>query len=839
MGCFTTLDDSPMLRCKLQEMESSVDGLKDRCKLLTKASRKYRDGLLNMHQSEKEFASALEEVCMDNDEDHVAMGSFVTVLNQLATYHHTLHTQIEELLFEPLQRWQVFLSEVKDLRRKLDKSGSEYDEQRSRYLSMKKKTKPEVLEKQAAELQSARRDFDEARFAVAQRLAAVEVRKKYEFLDALASSMEAHMHFFRRGLDLFSGLEPKIQSALEVVEGHRAEEKHEEELLESLVAVQRDNAAARTLASSECASPSACGPLQFTGQAARKASEIESVVRASLEGGGQHVSIIKQGYLYKRSSNMRGGWKRRFFILDSLGTLCYYRNKDAHSAASTVNLLFSTVKPNAEDPSLRCCFRIVSSSKTYTLQAENETEVTQWMEALQAVIAVLINNSTAEQLRALTADPPPGMNHHRGRHRRNLSVDSDISVQSEGDFAMVERVASRDRHLLRTVESLEESTPPNAALCSANCFAFRRYLHDASGGGQQPNRKDAGAYPEVQTPAPPVGAGDEASLLEVLRRVPGNSACADCGAADPDWASLSFGVTLCIECSGVHRQMGVHISKVRSLTLDVRVWEPSVVQMFQQLGNQFVNSVLEEKAPRRTNDQEDTWLWSADSDGEDEVADSAIMSRDTLADAGGLRATCKPSAGDGLAEKEKFAVAKYIDRRFTAPCAVRPEELRETLWEAVASGDLQGTLRLILKGGDVNEWHAHIGSVRLMSEALEVAEGLGIPVPETVTERGAMELSLLHLAAKVGATANVELLLQRGAAIDAPDMYGRTPLHYAILFQQAEAAKLLIRKGADASLKDMSHCNALDTAVTMGRVTDEELFLMLSGCQGTGGQALC
>lgn len=50
--------------------------------------------------------------------------------------------------------------------------------------------------------------------------------------------------------------------------------------------------------------------------------------------------------------------------------------------------------------------------------------------------------------------------------------------------------------------------------------------------------------------------------IEVLRRVIGNDKCADCGAPEPDWASLNLGVLVCIECSGVHRNLGVHISKV-------------------------------------------------------------------------------------------------------------------------------------------------------------------------------------------------------------------------------------------------------------------------------------
>ena len=59
----------------------------------------------------------------------------------------------------------------------------------------------------------------------------------------------------------------------------------------------------------------------------------------------------------------------------------------------------------------------------------------------------------------------------------------------------------------------------------------------------------------------------------------GNRLCADCGSPDPDWASLNLGILICIECSGVHRQLGVHISKVRSCTLDVKVWEPQVMEV--------------------------------------------------------------------------------------------------------------------------------------------------------------------------------------------------------------------------------------------------------------------
>lgn len=51
-------------------------------------------------------------------------------------------------------------------------------------------------------------------------------------------------------------------------------------------------------------------------------------------------------------------------------------------------------------------------------------------------------------------------------------------------------------------------------------------------------------------------------VSRILREIPGNDLCAECSAPEPDWASLNLGILLCIECSGVHRNLGVHISKV-------------------------------------------------------------------------------------------------------------------------------------------------------------------------------------------------------------------------------------------------------------------------------------
>lgn len=87
-------------------------------------------------------------------------------------------------------------------------------------------------------------------------------------------------------------------------------------------------------------------------------------------------------------------------------------------------------------------------------------------------------------------------------------------------------------------------------------------------------------------------SSDVAQLMSNIRtQVPGNNFCIDCDSPNPEWASLNLGVLMCIECSGIHRNMGSHISKVRSLTLDE--WPPSHLSVMLSIGNSLSNSVWE------------------------------------------------------------------------------------------------------------------------------------------------------------------------------------------------------------------------------------------------------
>ncbi|XP_020623436.1 stromal membrane-associated protein 1-like isoform X4 [Orbicella faveolata] len=75
---------------------------------------------------------------------------------------------------------------------------------------------------------------------------------------------------------------------------------------------------------------------------------------------------------------------------------------------------------------------------------------------------------------------------------------------------------------------------------------------------------------------------NQAILSELLKEEE-NRYCADCGAKGPRWASWNLGVFLCIRCAGIHRNLGVHISRVKSVNLDS--WTPEQMESIQQWGN--------------------------------------------------------------------------------------------------------------------------------------------------------------------------------------------------------------------------------------------------------------
>lgn len=149
-----------------------------------------------------------------------------------------------------------------------------------------------------------------------------------------------------------------------------------------------------------------------------------------------------------------------------------------------------------DNPDRRFCFELVSPSKSFVLQAENEADMRDWMDILNNAIAKALN--------------------------------------SNSESSAMQIFKSKEK-----LDDIEYATPERAEVNSAK-------------------------------------------IVEI-KRMPGNGVCADCTQEAPEWCSINLGVLLCIECSGIHRSLGVHISKVRSLTLDK--WDTEMYDVMLGLGN--------------------------------------------------------------------------------------------------------------------------------------------------------------------------------------------------------------------------------------------------------------
>ncbi|XVF11424.1 hypothetical protein REPUB_Repub08aG0026300 [Reevesia pubescens] len=799
---FSKLEDTPMFRQEIQCSEENAESMRGRCLKFYKGCRKYTEGLGEGYDGDIAFVNALEAFGGGhNDPICVAFGGpvmtkFTIALREIGTYKEVLHSQIEHMLNDRLLEFvNIDLQDVKDARKRFDKASLIYDQAREKFLSLKKSTRMDVAAALEEDLNTARTSFEQARFNLVSALSTFEAKKRFEFLEAVSGMMDAHLRFFKQGYELLHQMEPFINQVLAYAQQSRECSNYEqaslsERMQEHIKQIDRENKQSLT---GYFGPTSADGMQPFT-RGSQKV--IEAVMQSAAKG---KVETIRQGYLSKRSSNLRGDWKRRFFVLDSRGMLYYYRKAFSWSSAAgsqsaiqrtsssesgpgllsrwlsshyhggvhdeksvarhTVNLLTSTIKVDADQSDLMFCFRIISPIKIYTLQAENALDQRDWIEKITGVITSLLSSQTPEQ--CLSAFPMGSGDNCSASDSSSLADPSDAYQTATGEHTSKNLSSGSHIDISRSLQHQEYCTK-----------------------SEKP--------------------------IVILRRVAGNDKCADCGAPEPDWASLNLGVLICIECSGIHRNLGVHISKVRSLTLDVKVWEPSVLALFQSLGNIYANSIWEgllHSGPTRT-----AMPCSPKSDGHKQLL------------------TMKPSHNDPISVKELFIHAKYADKAFVPKMDNQHIlSVADELWDSVCANNQKALYRhIVCSGADVNAIHGQASYFTSSSLDQPSRYLNSLNKSEDQIEKGCSDsCSLLHLACVTTDIAMVELLLQYGANVNAPDSRGRAPLHYSIVGRKSAIAKLLLTRGADPQAVDGEGNTALQLASALG-IDDNEVLAFLT-----------
>ncbi|XP_019450952.1 PREDICTED: ADP-ribosylation factor GTPase-activating protein AGD2-like isoform X2 [Lupinus angustifolius] len=765
---FIKLDDSPMFQKQLFSLEEAADELKDRCQQLFKGCNKFMEALGEAYNGEISFADSLE-VFSSGQDDPVSLSiggpvisKFITILRELASFKELLRSQVEHMLIDRLTEFMtVDLQDVKDSRQRFDKAVHSYDQSREKFVSLKKTTPGDIVIESEEDLQNSKSAFEKSRLNLVNSVMNIEVKKKYEFLESVSAIMDAHLRYFKLGYDLMSQMEPYIHQVLTYAHQSKEMANIEQDKLEKRILEYRTQAELENIQASHNTEPlPGADGTHVIGLNSYK--NFDAGMQSAAKG---EVQTVKQGYLLKQSLNSRGGWNRRFFVLDSRGSLYYYRVKGCkpmgpgeqnigmfgrfrsrHNMAASLNedileccavdLCTSTIKMDAEDTDLRLCFRIISLSKSYTLQAENEADRMDWVNKITGGITLLFNSQFLQP-------------HYDGRlHFENKNSEGGASLASQSE--------------------------------------------DGNG----------------------IYSREVVSVSKILREIPGNGICAECSAPEPEWASLNHGILLCIECSGVHRNIGVHISKVRSVTLDVRVWEPTVLELFDNLGNAYSNSIWE-------------GLLVVDDEG---VAESNVPT--------------KPCPTDAFQYKEKYIQAKYVEKSLI----IREEDipgnpsLSIRIWQAVQAINVREVYRLIVTSNSnlintiyddvVHQAEAKDLNLGPMNEGHQHDPGECLRIKETnETDRCFRGWSLLHLACHSDSALMIELLLQFGADVNMCDYHGRTPLHHCISSGKNPLAKFLLRRGAKPSIKDAGGLTVLERAMEMGAINDEELFIKLAECQ--------
>jgi len=435
---------------------------------------------------------------------------------------------------------------------------------------------------------------------------------------------------------------------------------------------------------------------------------------------------VVEGHLMKKSKQVMGGWNKCWYVLKDGMLYCYKGKKEFHPE-NALNILLCSVRlpqnimipsPQQNQPNPSGSLQQTSSSSSTSQTIKEQKEQTEYR---------------FEILHPRKKQP--------------------IVLQAENE-------EERDRWVTAIQDAISNSL---------NCQRLEKSSSSSLGGVGASNSSLLNLKSGGNNHSSNSHQTDEVNqqVLRILYKVAGNNMCADCGCPDPDWAAINLGILICKVCSGVHRSLGTHISKVRSLTLDK--WSPENILFMKEVGNTKFNLLFEHH-----------------------IAPDQI----------------KPTDKSDRMAKEQWIRAKYKTKDFIIKSTLPPEELSKMLYEMIQTGqkDIIRYIKLISQGAEIN-YFGEDGRTCLHQSILKSDDVL---IPELLLQNRA-DITLvdprgwtpMHYAAFFNRPRTAQLLMKRGfesVRLKCRDHLSRLAIDLALLNHSKECEKILLGEELDTGL---------------------------------------
>ncbi|KAH7401767.1 hypothetical protein DE146DRAFT_440859 [Phaeosphaeria sp. MPI-PUGE-AT-0046c] len=668
-------EDGPLFRATMKSLEQKTGNMRTRWKKVLKRAESAHEAQVSCNNAMSDLIDALKEASSSNANavQPAIDNYFDKIAKEILAYERINTVNIQKSIIDPIHKlYNIDIKQAETKRKDFEEESKDYYQYLGRYLgqrtdSLKEKKRAETDSK----YQTKRRNFELKRFDYSSFMQDLHGgRKDQDVLSHLTRYADAQAKYYLDTAKKIDTMLPQLEAlSIEVKEAdkefqiQRTEREEKRRALEKtkktfdepppqqIVPVTAANGstpkvAARSDADLPGRKASIVPVFQSTISPPQTASSqsVPTVTspqspearRASLATGtpqadkfkgirdleekdlsiiaeGSHGAHRKEGLLWALSRpgshvDPKGlnkqAWHKFWVVLDQ-GKLSEYTNwkQSLELHMDPIDLRMASVR-EARNADRRFCLEVITPQYTRVYQATNEDDLKSWINA--------VNNALQTAVETVGKTDRPSTDSLPGQTRRDIA-------------------------------SVLTGKSPSLSSHRNNYNSKAPARHATVGDRPSYRRDDL--------------TGEDGKLLQQVREADAsNRVCADCGSESKvDWVSINLGIVICIECSGIHRSLGTHITKVRSLTLDVTSFTPDIVEILLKVGNRISNQIWEAR----------------------------------------LEPSLKPGPMSTREQRLHFITQKYADRAYVSPISPTMSHYanaEETLVASTKKNDIAGVL---------------------------------------------------------------------------------------------------------------------------------------------------